>query len=360
MKTFVHSTDNAVTPQNETLHRTTTDYLRHLAAAGRAAATLDSYRHSLALLEGCPGTGLAIEDLSAGTLDQALLFVSADGERKAQATLNRHRSAWRSFSRWAFETGRIAVNPAVLLRLAPPDSTPTAAFSLAETVHLLSEIRKSGHALRLRDETLFSVYALTGVRRAEALSLKIGDYDAGAGILRVRDSKNGRVRKMPVTGQLGALLDRFRAGIGAACTVQHRLFAGQNACSGLTVRQVQARFAYWRSVTGLRRELTIHSFRAGFATVLYSGTGDVALVARALGHCDLRPTLRYIDPAAGNIERAIRENFDISAYPHRHGGQRVAGFEMTAEIRALTRVKFVRLTLPIYTGIRLDDKELPR
>jgi hypothetical protein len=34
---------------------------------------------------------------------------------------------------------------------------------------------------------------------------------------------------------------------------------------------------------GLSDELTIHSFRAGFATALHKGSGDVVLVSRAWG-----------------------------------------------------------------------------
>jgi len=63
-------------------------------------------------------------------------------------------------------------------------------------------------------------------------------------------------------------------------------------------------------MAGLRKELTIHSFRAGFASTLHGGSGDVVLVSRALGHRDLRPTLRYVAPYPELLPGAIEQCFD--------------------------------------------------
>jgi site-specific recombinase XerD len=49
----------------------------------------------------------------------------------------------------------------------------------------------------------------------------------------------------------------------------------------------------------------LHSFRAGFATRLHESTRDLALVARALGHRDLRTTLRYVNIEPSTLRRAI-------------------------------------------------------
>lgn len=70
------------------------------------------------------------------------------------------------------------------------------------------------------------------------------------------------------------------------------------------------RFGHWKAVAGLRRSLTLHSFRAGFATALHGAKGDLLFVSRALGHRDLRTTLRYIqaDPTAHHsiVDRVFR------------------------------------------------------
>ena len=173
--------------------------------------------------------------------------------------------------------------------------------SLTETREFLLTIRRSGDPLRLRDEALFSLYAMTGLRRAEALSLNFGDFDRQTGTLRLRQGKGRRVRIVPVAVPLCSLLDRLRGDDAK----EGKLFPGRGAGRGLTVRQAHGRFEKWKRVTGLRPQLTIHSFRVGFATALHEQTSDAMTIARILGHRDLRMTLRYTSTSVEGMRRAI-------------------------------------------------------
>jgi len=299
------------TPKQD-IRRAAGDYLIHLKASGRSPATIESYKGSLAVLAESFGPEVTLDALSAHALDAALAGMGgaegAGGPRRSESTLNRYRCTYKGFFRWAFETSRISKNPAALLRLARGDSPPTPAITAAETKLLLSAIRESGDPLRMRDEALFSTYAFTGLRRAEALRLDVSDYDAGKGVLRVKDGKGRRTRTVPVTQPLGLLLRRFRDG-PAARRGGGKLFPGRIQGKALTPREAHARFQRWKKAAGLRPELTIHSFRAGFATALHRGCGDVILVSRALGHSDLRPTLRYVEPHTGRLSRAMEKSF---------------------------------------------------
>ena len=110
---------------NGKIHRTQAlrcagvDYLIHLKASGRKTTTIDSYAESLALLGKRMGTDIPLLDVSSTLLNAAVASLTAiDGQprkRRSQTTLNRHRSAYRGFFRWAGETKRIPANPARLL-----------------------------------------------------------------------------------------------------------------------------------------------------------------------------------------------------------------------------------------------------
>ena len=50
-----------------------------------------------------------------------------------------------------------------------------------------------------------------GLRVSEALNLTLPDVDTSAGTLRIRDSKNGQGRTVPITGRLTATLDAYIA-----------------------------------------------------------------------------------------------------------------------------------------------------
>lgn len=289
------------TPTNQSIRKTASEYLTHLKAAGRLPATIESYETSLDLLARLPDRRAALESSTASVLDTAVAGMSGAGKpggpQRSEATLNRYRSTYRGFFRWPFETGRIPRNPAALLCLARVDSPPTPPITPAETKLLLDAIRHSNDPLRHRDEALSLTCALTGLRRTEALRLDVSDYDAGNGMLQVKSGKGRRARTIPVAPQLASVLRRFCE--NKANREGEKLLPGRVPGHGLNARQAHARLQRWKTAAGLRRELTIHSFRAGFATTLHRGCGDVVLVSRALGHRDLRPILRYVELTQG-------------------------------------------------------------
>ena len=289
------------------------DFLLHMQASGRSTATIQSYKESLALLGGCVGEQMPLRDLSTETLNSAIAGMSSigypGGRRRSETTLNRHRSAFRGFFCWAFETGRIPTNPALLLHRARVESAPTPPITPAESRLFLRAIRRSNDPLRIRDEALFSIYAATGLRRKEALLLDQTDYNVKARLLCIKNGKGGQVRTVPVVRALGRLLNSFQnSSLSRGSPVEGKLFPGRIPGTGLTPRQAQNRFERWKAVARLRPELTIHSFRAGFATALHRGCGDVMLVSQALGHSDVRPTLRYIKLYSANLSQAIESS----------------------------------------------------
>jgi integrase len=207
-------------------------------------------------------------------------------------------------------TKRIPENPALLLGRSQMESVPTQPISLHEVHSFLGAIRRSGETLRLRDEALFALYAFTGLRRAEALSLDVADYNAALRTLQVKNGKNGRPRVVHVIPKLGLLLEKLQKHNEPGREIEDgKLFPGRTHGHGLTTRQAQSRFQHWKAITGLRPTLTIHSFRVGFATALHHESRDVVLVSRALGHGDLRPTLRYIELSIGELPQLMERTF---------------------------------------------------
>src|SRR5258708_5531271 len=61
------------------------------------------------------------------------------------------------------------------------------------------------------EPVLFRVLYGAGLRVSEALSLSLADVDTRAGTLRIRDSKNGESRTVPVPGRLAATLEGYIA-----------------------------------------------------------------------------------------------------------------------------------------------------
>ena len=262
------------------------DYLLQLKASGRRATTIASYGESLGILGRRLGTSIPLEIVSPVQLNTAvagLAIIEGQPEkRRSQTTLNRHRSAYRGFFGWAFETKRIMANPALLLGRSNMESVPTQPMTLHEVRSFLRAIRHSKESLRLRDEALFALYAFTGLRRAEALSLDMADYNAATRTLQVKNGKSGRPRVVHVISQLGLLLERLQKHGERGKEMENgKLFPGRTPGHSLTTRQAQSRFQHWKAIAGLRPALTIHSFRVGFATAYVVCFGNISMICFA-------------------------------------------------------------------------------
>jgi len=86
-------------------------------------------------------------------------------------------------------------------------------------------------------------------------------------------------------------------------------FPGRIADCPLTPRQAQLRFDLWKKRSGVNAALTIHSFRAGYATLLHKATKDLLLVACAMGHKDLSTTERYVRFDETAVREAVEKMF---------------------------------------------------
>jgi Phage integrase family len=78
----------------------------------------------------------------------------------------------------------------------------------------------------LVDPVLFRVLCGAGLRISEALRLTLADVDARSGALRIRDSKNGESRTVPVTSRLTATLEGYIAAAHPCPETSDHVFYG--------------------------------------------------------------------------------------------------------------------------------------
>jgi len=289
------------------------DFIVHLSAAGRAASTIDCYQRDLDRLAHVLGK-IQPRRIVDNDIDRTVVTIAVakrNGARRSSATVNRIKSAYRSFFKWAFDSNRIPSNPAERLCLSKIHSRPTTPITTTEITSFLETIRLSGDIHADRDEALFATYAYTGTRRSEVLSLTLLDYDHDSGELYFPRTKNGGRQIKIVPSPLADILKkRIRVLLRDDAPLRpSMLFPGRSADQAMSARQVQVRFDKWKKLAGIRKTLTIHSFRAGFATSLYETTGDIFLVARAMGHRDVSTTMRYINTNSSVVRRAVEYTF---------------------------------------------------
>ena len=134
---------------------------------------------------------------------------------------------------------------------------------------MLEAIETSDDPLRYRDMALFAKYAYTGLRRNDALSLKIQDVDLVRRFVLVHQKKTGasdiRILPTPLVKVLEAYLS-WRSDHEVA-SESAWLFPGREASRALAARQAQDCFHHSRRTAGLSDGLSIHSFRLRDAPV---------------------------------------------------------------------------------------------
>jgi len=290
-------------------------YLEHLKASCLAANTIYCYSRDLKrLLERIGNIKLNL--ISGGMLDKHFIHLretELDSSARSIVTINKIKSVYRSFFKWCFIKGFIDKDFTLDIRLVRSNSMRTTPINPEEISALLKIISTSNDLHSQRDKALFSVYAYSGIRRAEALALRICDYDCNAKILSLQKSKGGAKKTQPIPSILSFMLDGYLNNDfcpkHSNCTLP--LFPGNKPEDFLSGRQASNRFVKWKRIAGIRKDLTIHSFRASYATQLYRSTKDPLLVSHLLGHRSVNTTTRYIKEGFVDIGDVLERAFFV-------------------------------------------------
>ena len=298
-------------PNPEPLEQAVEAFGRRLSAEGRSPNTTSAYLRDLrqltsVLLERHPR--LTLGRVTSAMIDEALtspaVVNSAAGSPRSPASLHRFKAAVRSFFAWAEETGQVAENPArsVTLRRLPR-TTPTF-LTEAEKRRLSKELRGRSSKLARRDRVIVELFLGTGIRLRELVNLDIDDVDLDAKHLRIR-AKGGvpqvKFLKSTLRSLLRAYLNERRCQGNGEC----RALFLSNRGSRLSERQVARRLDHWFRAARIDKKLSPHALRHTFATHLYSRTGDILVVQRALGHRDLSTTQVYTHLVDDALEEAL-------------------------------------------------------
>lgn len=168
-----------------------------------------------------------------------------------------------------------------------------------------SQVMSSYSNKALVDPVLFRVLYGAGLRISEALHLRLSDVDTAVGTLRIRDSKNGESRTVPITGRLAATLDVYIAAAHPAPEPSDYLFYSVAAGSPINQATAYTRFRGYLTDAGIPHFTGgphPHSLRHGFAVAnlrRWAAAGaDLAVMlpylACYMGHADLRGTQYYL------------------------------------------------------------------
>ncbi len=230
------------------------------------------------------------------------------GRHLRSSTVHRNELALRQLAEHAQAFGWDAHTPAqrtrVRVRHQPPyvltDDELRRLFAAIDSQAMSSYSNKA-----LVDPVVFRVLYGAGLRVSEALNLRLGDVDTDAGTLRIRDSKNGESRTVPITGRLAATLNAYVTAAHPAPETSDYVFYTVAADRPINQATVYMRFRGYlvdASIPHFAGGPHPHSLRHGFAVANLrrwaAHRADLAVMlpylACYMGHADLRGTQYYL------------------------------------------------------------------
>jgi integrase/recombinase XerD len=230
------------------------------------------------------------------------------GRHLRASTIRRNELALRQLADHARTVGWHAYTPAaaarVRVRHQPPyvftDDEVARLFAAIDSQPMSSFTNKA-----IVDPVLFRVLYGAGLRVCEVLNLTLPDVDTDGGTLKIRDSKNGAGRTIPISVRLTATLGAYIAAAHPAPEPGDHVFYSRAPGRPINQSTVYLRFRGYLADAGIPHFVGgphPHSLRHGFAvTNLRRWANDGADLAVMLpylacymGHADLRGTQYYL------------------------------------------------------------------
>jgi integrase len=227
---------------------------------------------------------------------------SADGIRKRRATANRILTVLKAALNHAWKRGRIASDDA-WRRVRPFKAVETALVRYLSEAECTRLVNACEPAFR----NLVRGALLTGCRYSELAALSIGDFNADAGVVTIRESKPGKPRHVVLTDEgrqfFGALTagrlagDRiFKRHDGGVWGKSHQLRPTLEACRHAKIKPA----------------VSFHVLRHTYGSMLAMRGVPMGVIAEQLGHADTRMTEKhYAHLAPSYVANTIRAHFPI-------------------------------------------------
>ena len=233
----------------------------------------------------------------------------------APATAAKKLAVLRRFLIFTYMAGATVVNPEALRFFAKnPRVRQDPSYNVL-TEDELSRMLSAARTVNYRDYVLLAVMAGGGLREAEVVDIRIGDFQQasdGQVLLRIR-GKGDKIRNVPLSPELWQLVQRFvlltERSFNSHFDARKPLLVSRvGRDKALTTRSVQNIVKKYVRSAGITKAISPHSIRHTVGTNMAINEAPLLVIQQFLGHSDPKTTLRYIRRAEELATRAYRYN----------------------------------------------------
>ena len=273
-----------------------------------SANTLAAYVHDVEKLFGYL-YAVEIDPRDAKLEDLETFLASLHDEEIGPRSQARMLSGIRSFYQFLVLDGHITADPTLLLESPKIGMKLPGVLSIEEIDMLINAIdlsKREGQRNRAIIETLYSC----GLRVSEACNLKLSDLYLSEGFIKV-EGKGSKQRLVPISDRaIAEIMDYMadRAEIDIKPGHEDYLFVSAH------LKKRMSRFTMFHIIkelaeqTGLKKNISPHTFRHSFATHLLEGGANLRVIQSMLGHEDIGTTEIYTHIDAHRLRSEIIEH----------------------------------------------------
>ena len=286
-------------------------YLRTLTSPQTVKTYNTEARMFLVYLEGKLG-----KELVDVTAEDVSLYREHLLKTYAAATAAKKLAVLRRFLVFTYMVGATLVNPEALRFFA---KSPKVGQDPAYEVLTADEVERMLSAAKVRsgrDHAMLATMAALGLREAEVVGAKIGDFkEAGEGHVLLRIvGKGNKIRAVPVSPDLWRLVQRHVIQSGrtfsSRADARKPLFPSREGggAKPLTTRAVRYIVKKYARAVGITKPISPHSIRHSVGTNMAMNEAPLLVIQQFLGHSDPKTTLRYVRRAEEIANRAYMYN----------------------------------------------------
>lgn len=269
--------------------------------------TIESYGKDLAEFEEFFNS--LNENVSWETVDESIIrewtIYLLDEKQMKASSVNRKLSALRSFYHYLIKRGIVDVNPTTRITGPKRQKVLPVFMREKEMDRLLNLLSQDSTYDGVLARTVILTLYLTGMRRAEMLSLTDYDIDFQGRQVKVTGKRN-KQRIIPMGPELCDTLRQYmhlrNATFADGAT---RLFLGKKG-RPLTEEQLRQIVRDSLSMVSTAPKRSPHVLRHTFATAMLNAGADLASIQKLLGHASLNTTQVYTHVSFEELKNAYQ------------------------------------------------------
>lgn len=221
-------------------------------------------------------------------------------------TFRLYRQYLKTFFEWCVQVEYLASNPVSPIKKPRLPHRLPRCLSQDEAKRILyavSHVHWGSELQRTRNEAIVATLLMTGLRRAELLSLRVYDIDFSSGVLSVRAGKGRKDRSVPLHPKLIPILRRYLTQREFQRQHSEWLFASLKSEKGLTTKNLYA--ALRRVSVAAKVKFTPHMLRHTFGRELVEADFNIYKLKEVMGHASVATTQAYVALSSQSIKESF-------------------------------------------------------